>query len=364
MDVFERVREVDTRAELTAEQISKARTSLLGGIEDRVAVARKRAARRPMYLIAGGVVGVAAVTATVLVVNHNAASPPRVEAVPVPSASAVPTPAQTSAPTPAQGNGAGTVRVEPFPGTTPKAGQYLKVTTNLDKLFYRGQDATVFPWLLKNSYTQRPPISALLVREGWTTYVPADRSAEWVKVQGPRYERVRPYPEPQPDGDKAEWDKLLPLEEREKVSREAGGVFDGLASTPDYSLYPRDPQALLDYLWARFPDAGDSREDSVMVTIVDVLRTGFAPPEVRKTFLEALQISGRSVVDSTSGTVTTYGIEYTAVDARRETISIDAATGWSTEYTVTFARDDGGLVPPGVPDERFTYSQEIVDTTP
>ncbi|VXC12908.1 conserved hypothetical protein [Microbacterium sp. 8M] len=366
MDVFERVREVNAGAGLTAEQIATARSRILGGIDDRAAVARKRASRRPMYLIAGGAVGVAAITTAVLVVNQHAAPAPQVEAVPAPTASPVPTPEPTPSPSPSPGTGAGTGIVEPFPGTTPQAGQYLEISSTVAMLRYRGPDtAQPYEWLFRDNYTSQPPISALLVQGQRSMFVPADRTAEWISVDGPQNERIRSFPDPQTAEDGQAWATMLPEDGGRKTVRDTGEALVGnYLWNRDYTIYPRDPQALLGYLRDFFAPTGSSREDSVATAIVALLRSNLAPPEVRRTFIDALAISGLATVESVDGSVTTYGIDITTVNPHRETVSIDATTGWVVQYTETTSRNDGGLVPTSIPDLRITSTVSIVDSAP
>ncbi|WP_156172668.1 hypothetical protein [Microbacterium sp. Ag1] len=55
------------------------------------------------------------------------------------------------------------------------------------------------------------------------------------------------------------------------------------------------------------------------------------------------------------------------MDHRTDTVSINTATGWATEYTLRSDRIDtgqGDMVPPTVPDIRMTYSVSIVDSAP
>jgi hypothetical protein len=367
MDVFERVREVNEGAELTAEQILDARTRLFVGIDEAATAGRKRFGRRPMILIAGGVVGVAVVAVAAIVVGQLTATAPTVEVAPAPTSSPLPSSsAVPPIPSPTVTTGAGAVETETFPGTTPQPGQYLKMTSTAQLLRYRGPDSELpYQWLFRDNFTTQPPISALLVQNDSATFVPADRSEEWVRVDGSRNQRIRSYSELQTPDDRSVWDAMLPADPEDHVVRGPGEDFvGGYLVNRDYSVYPRDPQALLDYLREYFAPAGSNRDDSVMVLILTLLRSNLAPPEVRKAFIDALKLSGLATIESAAGTVTTYGVDLTTVDPHRETISIDAKTGWATGYTETATRSDGGLVPASVPDLRVTLTVMIVDTAP
>ncbi|KJL17472.1 hypothetical protein [Microbacterium azadirachtae] len=362
MDVFERVREVNTGAELTSAQISAARSRLLAGIDDQHAAVRTHVSRRPMLLIAGGLVGVAAITTAVLVVTHGTASGPRVDAVPAPTASAATTPAPTAGPTSSQSSGAGAVGAEPFPGTTPHAGQYLKLSTTAQVLLYHGPEGTAYQWSFRDP-TIPLPSSAVVVQDSSALYVPADRASDWVQSTGRSAQRVGSFPDPQSAADSAAWDTLIPARD-DMLSRAPGGVFEGQSAPIDFTDYPTDPGALLERIRQEHADAGPDQDERTVSWIIRVLRSNLAPATLRDGLLQALELTGRSTVTSIQGTSTTYAVDFTATGVRRETITIDARTGWAAEYTVTSPRTDGGLVPAEVPDVRFILSQEIVDSAP
>jgi hypothetical protein len=357
MDVFERVRDVNAGSSLTEDRIIAARIRLLHGIDDSRSAERKRLAKRPMFVIAGAVAGVAAVTAGVVVVNQLTAPAPRVEAIPAPTVEprepgpTIPKPQPTS----------GTTVTEPFPGTTPQAGQVLRISGTEERLVYRTGYAEVYSY---PSSVANPPISAALMRNYSTLDVPADRSGEWVSKYGPRSERLQIF------GQNNEvvswtWDSMVPYSPGVTELRSTGGLeygdLPGVGGPTYYDAEPRDPQALLDYWYAFFSEAGDAREDSVLMELLSVLKSNFAPADVRAAYIEALQVTGRAAVESTNGSIVTYAVEFDQVDARRETISIDMTTGWVTEYTQTYVKDDGGLVPSGIPDSRVTIQTAIVD---
>ncbi|SFR31920.1 hypothetical protein SAMN04488591_0116 [Microbacterium azadirachtae] len=371
MDVFERVRDVNTGVELTLEQMSKARSLLLTGIEERADVARKRSARRPLYLIAGGVVGVAAVTAAVLVVNHSAAPAPRVEAVRAPSASPVPSPAtSTPEPTPSLGRGAGTSVVEPFPGTTPQAGQYLEITSTDESLVYRGQADSEVQY--SHWSGEIPPVAAVLLRSVDRLYVPGDRTAEWVGRTGPVNERVRIYP----DGTPADplIGGMFPYREDVQGWTNPGGI-GGEVQPLQGSLgwaaqYPNDPQALLQYLRDRASArgmVGEAGEQAVANDIIGVLLTNYAPAQTRATFIKALDLTGRAQISSTAGTLVTRSVHLTELydGPRTVAVTIDSATGWVVEYDERWDHDgSGGVVPSEVPGVHRSFTVTIVDGLP
>ncbi|WP_152642345.1 hypothetical protein [Microbacterium sp. SA39] len=312
-----------------------------------------------MFLIAGAVAGVAAVTAGVVVVGQlTAPAPtPQVEAIPVPTADprepgqTIPKPSPTS----------GTTITEPFPGTTPQAGQMLRITGTAERIVYRTGYADVYSYPASVS---NPPISAALMRSYSTTDVPGDRAGEWVSRYGPQSERLQIFGQ---DNEvvRMTWDTMVPYSPGVTELRSTGGLEYGdlpsIGGPTYYDQQPRDPQALLDYWYDFFSEAGDSREDSVMMEILSVLHSNYAPADMRVAYIEALKVSGRAAIDSTSGSIVTYAVDFDQIDARRETISIDMNTGWVTEYTQKYVKDDGGLVPAGVPDIRVRIETTIMD---
>ena len=148
------------------------------------------------------------------------------------------------------------------------------------------------------------------------------------------------------------------------MSRAAGGRFEGQSAPTDFSDYPTDAGALLERMRQQYADRGPDQDEWTVTAIIRMLRSNLAPAPLRRALLQALELSGRSTVTSVDGSLTTYAVDYTTTGSRRETISIDARTGWAKEYTLSTHREDGGLVPAEVPDVRFILSQEIVDTAP
>ncbi|KJL27568.1 hypothetical protein RS83_02617 [Microbacterium oxydans] len=356
MDVFERVREVNAGAGLTEDRISGARSRLLDGIDAGRTAERKRLARRPMLVIAGAVATVAAVTATVVVINQPVAPAPRVEAVPVSPGDPRTPGERIPKPVPTVGTGA----TEVFPGTTPQPGQYLKITATEESIFYRDGNGGVNQWF---SNFGTPPIAAAVMRGYSSTTMPADRSGEWISSRGPSSEFVQAFGADEGTLGSA-WSSVLPYSPAVIESRSVGGLdygyTPGVGGPNYYDAQPRDPQALWNYWYDFFSQAQSGREESVLYSILDVLKSNIAPADVRSAYLEALQTSGRAAVDSTNGSVVTYAVQFSDADARTERISIDTSTGWVMGYTIKYLNADGGLVPGGVPNVRVTYALSIV----
>lgn len=361
MDVFERVRDVNAEVSLTEDRIIAARLRLLHGIDDSRSAERKSLMKRPMFLIAGAVAGVAAVTAGVVVVSQLTTPSPQVEAIPAPTADprepgpTIPKPEPTS----------GTTITEPFPGTTPQAGQYLHVASTTERLLYR--DGRIFVWPAHGDF---PPISGLLVREHAQTYVPADRSGDWYIEYGPNAERVQFFPEDQGPAGELAWDNQYPVNTEVRGNWYPSGQSGDGEPLPDPNAYPRDPQALLDYLRAQvaaYAQSPEEIDDGVIERLIYKLQSNTAPADERAAYLGALGLSGLAQVDVTNDRKTRYRVHRSLYDARTETIVVDPATGWVTEYTLRYDRTDGAegdMVPGNVPDIRTTYAVAIVNSGP
>lgn len=369
MDIFERVREVNAGTSLTEDRIIGARIRLLQGIDDSRVAERKRLTRRPLFLIASAMASVAAVTATVAVINQWTAPEPRVEAIPTPTVEPTRQPGETlPRPQPTAAPGV----AEPFPGTTPQAGQYLSIVTIDESLLYRGPEVSIYQWFHRPR--QYPPISAALMRSTTRLYMPGDRSREWVSRYGPANERIGFYPEDQGPAGELAWDNMLPVQQEPQEWTYTGGVGGEepplTGSLESYAAYPQEPSALLQYFRDRA--AGDPEqpdvEGSAALNIAGVLESNYAPAVTRATFLEALALSPRVELLSTAGSIVTYQIRADGWQgARTTTLSIDTATGWATEYTVRFDRTDGAegdMAPTDVPDIRKTFTVSIVDALP
>lgn len=366
MDVFERVREINWGAGLPEERITASRARLLTGIDEGRSAERKRIARRPMIVIAGAVAGAAAVTAGVVVVSQMTAPPPHVEAIPrdtvrpTPQISPVPQPTATS----------GTSVTEPFPGTTPRSGQYLRIVMTDERLMYRGSATSIYQWSYRPEGDQ--PAMAAVVRDRQELYVPGDRDGEWRSFYGPSSERIWAYPDDQ-DSHRL-WDDVLPYRSEVYDSSYSGGFGDGAApirgSDGWYAQYPEDPGLLIQNLRDKFVSQGvdSERADELVVNeIIDELIANYAPARTRETFVEALELSGHAEKTVTNGGVATYRLHQADVGYPRTiTISIDSATGWATEFTSRVDRGgaSGDIAPGDLPDIRKTFAVSIVDDAP
>ena len=366
MNVLERVREVNAGASLSESRLADARSRLMDGIEANRTAEWKRLVRRPMFLIVGAVAGVAAVTAAAVVINQPAPPAPRVEAVPVPTVGPREPGQNLPKPDPTTGTGV----TEIYPGTTPQAGQYLRVRATSESLLYMGQDGVVFQWRF---HDDRVPVSALLVRDESAIYGPADRAGEWISLYGPTSQRVQFFAPDPGAGDESSWD-AFPADSEVRESRNKGGlagdVIPALGSSELYSSFPRDPRALLDFLrtFERAYDLTDEQRDEAAVdNAFNLLRSNLAPADLRAALVAALDLSGLAQASPSGDASITYRMPFRHLESRTDTLTIRTATGWATEYTVRWDRADGevdDVVPTTVPDTRMTYSVDIVDVAP
>lgn len=367
MDVFERVRDVNAGASMTEDRISGARARLLEGIDASSGVERKRLTRHPMFLIAGAVAGAAAVTAGVVIVNQPVPPKPRVVAEPArtvePSA---PTPT-TPLPEPTTG----AVITESFPGTTPQAGQFLRVDTETEYLNYRDSQGSVFNW---TSYQGVHPVSALLTRDRMQLYIPADRSGDWYNEHGPVAERVQFFPGDQSPSDESVWDLSMPVQPEVSGWWSKGGLggdaLPPVGSTESYADLPRDPQALLDDLRARisgWTTSPQEADDALLEGLTFELLRNIAPADVREAYLGALALSGLVQTEASGTGTVSYQFHRAQYNPRTETIFVDEATGWVMRHDVRYDRADGAagdMVPTTVPDIRTTNTVSIVSSAP
>lgn len=358
MDVLDRVREMNAEVGVAEAELAAARRRLLEGIEADGPRARKRA--RPVFLIAGVLVGAAAATAAVVVVNQPAPANPRIEAGPVQTVEPSPTPPQaTPEPTPITGTGS----VEQFPGTTPQAGQYLLVQNTTESLLYRDANARVYGWAF-GSVTDPPPISGILVQDSGETYIPADRSDEWILRVGPHAQRMQFFPEDQGPAGELAWDNLLPSSDQVTERRGLGAEGLGWRSDEWYQALPTESEALLDYLYALHPaDSLEQTEEESVELMVNELRSNHAPATVRAALLGALHRADIVEIVPSQDGVTEFRIRYEVRGGRTDTLSVSDATGWVTEYTMRVDRagDEQDPVPSDIPDVRMTYTVSIVD---
>ncbi|PKQ35519.1 MAG: hypothetical protein CVT61_05315 [Actinobacteria bacterium HGW-Actinobacteria-11] len=370
MDVFELVRDVNAGTSLTEDQIGRARAQLLVGIDESRSAERKRLAKHPLLLIAGAVAGAAAATATVVVLSQSTAHPPRVEAVPPIATHEPPAPAPTvPAPTPTPvtassvlGAAARVSGANEAPG--PHQGQYLKIEREVTDLVLYGDTnpQSVF------DASRADATAAWTARSHWTIYVPADRSQEWVQEFSNQVQLMAFFGL-DAETHAQEW---LGSGTREPFyQRTPGGLGqsgDGApsrASEAYYADFPRDPEALLE--WIRTSNGATDDSEWAMGTVTEVLleelQYNTAPSDVRASMYLALAQLPNATIAAVDGDITTISFPSHAGRWVKNEISIDMTTGLVVGSAIR--QDAGaGIVPEDVPDTWMTITVSVVDAAP
>jgi hypothetical protein len=164
-------------------------------------------------------------------------------------------------------------------------GQYLKVqSTNLWGSAAVDENGKEYQWL---------------DTEKQTMYVPANRDEEWV------WERSGRIPTTFfDDASKQYVERTQPDAPHAYALRGPNGAFYGPGSESTFpsSSYlgslPRDPRALLDDIYQKTSEKGQSVDGEALVFIADLLRTGVVPGEVRAALYKAAAlIPGVTVTD-------------------------------------------------------------------
>lgn len=363
MDKWQHVREINAGEQLADDRLAAARARVLARLDSPASSPRARKLQRPVWLVAGALVTAAAVTATVVVVAQHDDPTPEIEALPVVTPS--PTPI-TPTPTPSSTSGATAVQ-EPFPGTTPAPGQYLRNTCRTEMVNYRDGYIRVFNWPELAEYA---PISAALMASNLVEFLPADPTQDRIMRWGPHNERLSAYgpwdpASGQPLGDVVAWDNLAPFDpEVVEESWPAPRSEDG----PLWSNVPRDPAGLIEFYGRFGPEPTLTPEEineQVQMSLVSVLNSNSAPADLRAGVLEALM----TVTPAASQVVEAGAITFQFSFAqgywpRSESATVDLATGWVRESAVRYDRGDRAdedPVPSNIPDIWRTCSVEIVD---
>lgn len=359
MDVLERVREVNAGTSLDEARIRRSRSLLMARLDADRRAPRGQPVRRPLLLVAGALVGVAAVTTTAVVIVQQSEVESRVEADPVrPDEPRPPitSPAPTASPT-EQSLSAWGAAVDAIRSSDLQEGQFLRITTTSDRVTYLDAAGAVFEGMYGSDLH---PVAAAVLRSGEELYMPADRDAEWAHMYGPFSEVLFRYG-PDSPSIRDTWARERPFE---PVSGPyyTTGAYDTINGDPyvgsaaQYAQYPGDPAELLEWL-----ENQGSGEYWAANALIDVLRSNFAPPETRAEFLEALELTDWAHPVESGDGVVAFVVDFP--DGRKDTISLDAISGWAIAYSSTRPRADS-LVPADVPDIRETYVVSVVDSAP
>jgi hypothetical protein len=372
MDLLDRVRELGAGSEPAETSIDNARATLALAIADAPAEAR----RRTRWGIgigsgAGLLVAAAATTAIVVVVSGTTA----ITSGPAPTsdtaATQAPSPDVTLAPAP-----------DPIPAITAAsvlenaaiaagtsvaplgADQFIRVENQTEQLvtYAEGVDQ-----LSPYNATRDNATAAWVARGSYSTYIPADRAGEWVRVFEPGREIVGAYGEGA-DALAAQW---LGTALTERIVNRYQGGLDLVGDTPIYAsdayfaAIPREPEALLAWHRDRLAAGNvENLDEGVVAVLVQDLELNAAPPDLQAAMFRALALAEGVTIQSVDGPITTLAFPFTGNGrVRLATVSIDAATGQVAGSTTTSAGGNG-LVPEGVPDFRVTTTVSVVDSAP
>ncbi|NQX36443.1 CU044_5270 family protein [Herbiconiux sp. VKM Ac-2851] len=229
-------------------------------------------------------------------------------------------------------------------------GQYLRITTNAVYSASTGDGAGGFTSFLDGSRDE--------------LYVPYDRQGDWVWMRHAR-EPVQTFG-PASEAFAAEMHAL----EEDELLRAPAGTFYGGSPTEisgDYDALPRNPNQLLNAIYAKTLTQGQSPDGAALVWIADVLRNGTVPAELRAALYQAAaRIPGVTITDQQASLDGTTGIAIGRVEPStniRQDIIIDPDTGqFIGEREISLVANNG--LPAGTPSESTTVSITVVDTAP
>ncbi|MCM3781031.1 hypothetical protein [Microbacterium hydrocarbonoxydans] len=378
MDVFERVREVNTGVSITDERIAGARARLLEGIDAGMMTARKRVSRRPMFLIAGAVAGVAAATATVMVVGQLTTPDPRVEAVPARDSGALPVPASSPLPmpTPTPETAAQVLRgaataAESYQAPALAPGQYLRQEWTTEELYLFNESVgesepgmgvirttATSAWTMRISGTSYTP--ADLSQDVYTETEPADLGASFGDTSVAEERGRQQVGRLGFDSPMSFWSPLSPPLDVEGVS--------DLAQF--YSAMPLESAAMVEWIRSHLGDDAPGWVDGkVGWVMIRLLAQNAGPSEARAAIYRALGTLPGSTVGELQGGQRTITFDSALAwdggeSTTRFTVTVNMKTGIVTSTTHTSELGESGVVPVDVPDIRTTYSEPVVSALP
>jgi len=370
MDELDRVRQFGDDIRVSESSVEAARGALMTEI---ASPARQKRARRTWVIggIGGAALVAAAVTAVALVVPRGVVPEPVVDAAtPRPSAT-VTAPPPTPEPEPSiEAPTASAVFEQAASLAASSAGSSL-ATSGYLRVETRNEYLTTWP---QNS--ARSTASAAWVAGGtYVTYIPVDRTQEWVRVFEPGAEILALY------GDGAEaasrqWQTDLAdvIGMRSEI-RSRGGLGEGEGEAPRgsdayYAQMPRDPQSLLEWYGAAAAE-GNIDFAQVFWVISQDLELNAAPPDLRASMFRALALAPGVSIQSVVGDETTlsfghdsgYPNDEVGGGYWTETLTIDTSTGLVVGTSRTMG-SGGSVIPDSVPDNRTTTSFSVVPTAP
>ncbi|MGC5221844.1 hypothetical protein ACPW96_04495 [Micromonospora sp. DT81.3] len=374
MDALDRVREIGADAELTEEQLASALQKVRRGLLPDPAPRR----RARLWIGIGGLVAAGAATTAVAIALSappaavvEAVTPPpaapdvTVTTEPEPEPTTTPTPAPTMPPVTAASvlEGAAALATTSAGSAIADDG-YLRIDHRTEQLVLYAADAPNSPY----NASRESATAAWVVAGTYSTFIPADRSGEWVRVFQPEKQLLSLYGT---DAEPLAADWLGMTLKEVIVNRYQGGLGDpGDETYPTYgsdayfAQMPRDPQALIDWNRARL-SAGNVQDldEGVVTVLTQDLELNAAPPDLRAAMFRALALAPGVEIQSVDGDLTTIAFHYDSYEPRMGTMTIDTRTGLVAESTSTWLPGPG-IVPESVPGHRMTTTITVVDSAP
>lgn len=368
MDVLDRVRQIDVHDEVDDSQLRRSRASLEELMaSERQPRARRRAWALPVGIGAGALAATAAVALVVASWQPRTSDPIAGTDTPAPVETVDPRPTPTEEPATAATVLEGAARLAPASvGSAIAMGGYLRIDTRLEQLVLYSADAPDSPY----NASRAGATAGWVVARTYTTYIPADRSQEWVRVFHPDFALVSTFGA---DAESlyAQWISGIPQEEL--VDRSMGGLGGEASQGVDGTIYasdayfasmPRDPHALLTWYSARITRDDPTPNATLFTHVVQDLELNAAPADLRATMFRAIALIPGVTIAGAEGTVVTLAIEYPNDDGLwRNTISVDSATGLVAASAVTQGASPG-VVPESVPSHRTTTAITASATAP
>lgn len=370
MDLWDHVRDIDADTPLEQAQYDASRAALLAAIAGEADARRRRAVQG--WVWGGGVGGLVVAGATVTALVIAAGAPTTVRPLPTETAAVTPTPSATVVPTPEPELTAAVVLGQAaalsWKSVAPAvpAGSYLRIDTTTEYLTTYGP-----PQNESSNYgvPRQVASAAWLLRSTYSTYVPADRSGEWVRVFPP----VSAGEITQLFGTDAAahaqaWMSNFGTEPI--VERYPGGLgwpedWGGpvFASDAYFAQFPRDPAALVQFQRDRLVGVPPEEIDEMIVQVlVQDLELNVAPADLRAAMFEALGLMDDVQIVAVEGDVTTIAFGF-AAQQRSRTVSIDTVSGLVVASTDTQG-SGSPVVPDSVPNHRTTTTFTVVDAAP
>jgi hypothetical protein len=200
-------------------------------------------------------------------------------------------------------------------------------------------------------------------------YIPADTADEWVwdRPAAELYETFSPESEQAAAADFAR--SSAEGRDEGELLRATGGRFygsDQLSQMTEFTTLPRDPDKLLERIYALIGSTGPSREGEALVFIADALRGGTVPAELRAALFEAAaKIPGVTITDKQVTFEGATGVAIGRVESTtgtRQEILIDPDTGQLIGERTVLLEPRGDL--PAGPISTTSVTTSVVDQAP